>query len=79
VQIPLEKSIKITNLEEKKIMKTVYKEFCCTQCGKLRYINVNGICFDCSNENTLVSLAKQRKLQSKLNISMESLSLESYN
>lgn len=60
-------------------MKAVYKEFCCPQCGKLRYINVNGICFDCINENTLVSLAKQRKLQSKLNISMNPLSLESYN
>ncbi len=60
-------------------MKAVYKEFCCPQCGKLRHINVNGVCFDCSNENILVALAEQRKLQSKLNISIESFSVESYN
>jgi len=57
-------------------MKAVYKEFICPQCGELRHINVNGICFDCSNENTLISLAEQRKLQHKLNISIQSLSAE---
>ena len=60
-------------------MKSVYKEFCCPQCGKLRRINVNGICFDCNNVKTLLTLAKQRKSQQKLNISIESLSVESYN
>ncbi|UCD00505.1 MAG: hypothetical protein JSV23_06325 [Promethearchaeota archaeon] len=70
--------IKITNLGNK-TMKTVYKEFCCPQCGELRHINVNGICFDCSNENTLLALAEQRKLKSRLHISIGSLRVESYN
>ncbi|MFX1301720.1 MAG: hypothetical protein ACFFBV_09880 [Promethearchaeota archaeon] len=60
-------------------MKAVYKEFCCPQCGELRHINVNGICFDCNNENNLIALAEQRKLQQKFNVSIESLTLESYN
>ena len=60
-------------------MKTTFGEFCCPQCGELRYINLNGICFDCNNENTLITLAKQRKLQQKLNMSIQSLSVESYN
>ena len=47
-------------------MKTLYKEFNCPQCGGLRYINVNGICFDCKNKNILEILAKQRKLEHKL-------------
>lgn len=59
-------------------MKTVYKEFCCPQCGELRFINVNGICFDCYSENNLVALAEQRKIQQKLNYFNPSLSVESY-
>ncbi|MFX1366405.1 MAG: hypothetical protein ACFFCE_01875 [Promethearchaeota archaeon] len=47
-------------------MKTVYKEFCCPECGELRYINVNGICFNCKTEKTLTFLAEQRKLQQNL-------------
>lgn len=60
-------------------MKTIYKEFNCPQCGYLRYINVNGICFDCTNENTLVTLAERRKMQQKLSNSFSTLSVESYN
>ena len=57
-------------------MKPVFKKFCCPQCGILRYINVDGICFNCSNENTLLALAKRRKIQQKLSISFQSLSVE---
>ena len=60
-------------------MKPVYKEFYCPQCGELRYINVNGICFDCNNEKALVALAEQRKLQHKLDISIQSLRIEIQN
>ncbi|MFX1420631.1 MAG: hypothetical protein ACFE9N_17170 [Promethearchaeota archaeon] len=60
-------------------MKSIFKEFCCPQCGELRHIKVNGICFDCNNENTLISLAKQRKSKHKLNISVQTLSVENYN
>ncbi|MFX0080403.1 MAG: hypothetical protein ACFE94_01490 [Candidatus Hodarchaeota archaeon] len=56
-------------------MKPIFKEFNCPQCGNLCYINVHGICFDCNNENTLISLAKQRKLQYKLEFSVQSLSI----
>ena len=59
-------------------MKTVYKEFNCPQCGELRYIDVNGICFDCNNKNILISLAKQRKLHQKLHMTINSLSIENY-
>jgi len=69
--------IKITNLREK-IMKPIYKEFNCPQCGESRYIDVNGVCFDCNNKNTLTSLAKQRKLQQKLVMKSHSLNVESY-
>ncbi|UCC18438.1 MAG: hypothetical protein JSV62_10005 [Promethearchaeota archaeon] len=57
-------------------MKPIYKEFICPQCGKLRYIKVKSICFDCSNKNTLITLAEQRKSHHKLDISIQSLSLE---
>ena len=60
-------------------MKPIFREFCCPQCGELRHINVNGVCFDCNNENTLISLAKQRKLQQKLPMTNYSLSVENYN
>ncbi len=60
-------------------MKTLYKEFNCPQCGCLRFINVNGICFDCSNENTLVTLTERRKMQQKLSNSFRTLSVESHN
>jgi len=60
-------------------MKPIFREFCCPQCGELRHINVNGVCFDCNNENTLNSFAEQRKLQQKFALKNHSLSVESYN
>jgi len=59
-------------------MKPIYKEFNCPQCGKLRYIKVNGICFECRNKNTLTILAIQRKLQQKLKSINLSLNVENY-
>ena len=59
-------------------MKPKFEVFCCPQCGELRYIKVNGICFDCNNENALETLAKQRKLQQKPNNLFFSPKLESY-
>jgi hypothetical protein len=56
-------------------MKSIYKEFRCPQCGDLRYINVNGICFDCNNRNTLLTLAEQRRAQHKLDFSVNEISL----
>lgn len=60
-------------------MKPIFEEFFCPQCGELRYINVKGICFDCNNQNTLLKLAKKRKLTQKLSFSSENLSVECYN
>jgi len=60
-------------------MKPIFKEFYCPQCGELRYVNVNGICYDCKNENTLLALAKVRKSQQKFNFSVQTLNLQSYN
>lgn len=60
----------------RKIMKPIYKEFCCPKCGEIRHINVNGICFDCNNENALDTLTKQRKLQQKFNNLILSLKVE---
>jgi len=60
-------------------MKPIFSEFCCPQCGELRYINVNGVCFDCNNEKILVALAEQRKLQQKFPMTNFSLSVENYN
>ncbi len=57
-------------------MKPIFEEFCCPQCGELRHVNVNGICFDCNNENTLLALAKQRKLYHKLDFLNQSLRVE---
>lgn len=59
-------------------MKPIFSEFCCPQCGDLRYLNVNGVCFDCNNEKTLVALAEQRKLQQKRDMALNSLSVESH-
>jgi len=60
-------------------MKPKFGEFCCPQCGELPQINVNGICFDCSNENTLRAIAERRKIQQKLNNCFQALNVESYN
>ncbi len=66
----------MTYLEEKNIMKPIFEEFCCPHCGELRYVNVNGICYDCNNEITLLALAKQRKLYRKLDFLNHSLTAE---
>ena len=57
-------------------MKPIFKEFWCPECGQIRYINANGICFDCRNEKTLEALAIKRKDQIKLNIQYQSLIIE---
>ena len=57
-------------------MKPIFKEFWCPRCGKLRYINVKGICFDCRNEKNLEIVAFKRKDQIKLNIQYQSLIIE---
>jgi len=75
----MKRNLESKNFILKDIMKPIFKEFCCPQCGELRYINVKGICFDCNNENNLLSLAEQRKLHQKLNMVITSLSIESYN
>ena len=67
---------KNTNLEEKISMKPIFKEFCCPSCEKLRYINDNGICFDCRNKKTLETLAVKRKRQIRLNTIYQSLITE---
>ncbi|MFX1569353.1 MAG: hypothetical protein ACFFCV_13405 [Promethearchaeota archaeon] len=59
-------------------MKPIFKEFYCPQCGGLRYIDVNGVCFDCNNKNTLILLAEQRKSQQNLDTTINSLSVETY-
>ena len=59
-------------------MKPIYNEFRCPQCGELRYINVNRICFDCNNQNILYSLAEQRKLHQKLSNLFQPLNVESF-
>ena len=57
-------------------MKTIYEEFNCPQYGGLRYINVDGICFDSKNKNTLETLMEQRKLEQKLENFIQSLSID---
>jgi hypothetical protein len=58
-------------------MKPIYNKFSCPQCRELRYINVNGICFDCKNDNNLEALTKKRKIQQNHNRSSISLRVES--
>ena len=65
-------------VEVKLNMKPIYNEFSCPQCGELRYINVNGICFDCRNENNLEELTKKRNMRQNHNRSYISLRVESY-
>ena len=48
------------------LMKPILEEFWCPQCGQLRYVNTNGICIDCRNENFLEEFAQQRKLDHKI-------------
>jgi len=59
-------------------MKPIYNEFRCPQCRELRYINVNGICFDCNSQNILYSLAEQRKSHQKLSNLFQPLNVESF-
>ncbi|MFW9989020.1 MAG: hypothetical protein ACFFC3_10215 [Candidatus Odinarchaeota archaeon] len=60
-------------------MKSVYKKFCCPECGEVRYININGICFDCKNKKNLITLAKERKLKQNLKTINHFISIENYN
>jgi hypothetical protein len=68
----------ITKFKGEKIMKPIFKEFYCPQCGGIRRLNVNGICFDCRNENMLILLAEQRKKQHKLRNTIPALKVENY-
>lgn len=72
----MKRNFKSKNFIPKDIMKPIFKEFYCPRCGKLRYINVNGICFDCRNEKTLEMLAIKRKGHVELNNVFKSLILE---
>ncbi|MFX0022722.1 MAG: hypothetical protein ACFE9S_10370 [Candidatus Hermodarchaeota archaeon] len=56
-------------------MKPIFEEFYCPQCREIRYINVDGICFDCNNENKLMLISELRK-NHKLDILNQSLSVE---
>ncbi|MFW9823047.1 MAG: hypothetical protein ACFFE4_08940 [Candidatus Thorarchaeota archaeon] len=60
-------------------MKPIYDEFDCPQCGKLRYVNVNGICFDCRNKKNLEELTRERNKQQNPDHSYISLRIENYN
>jgi len=59
-------------------MKSKFEKFFCPPFGELRCININGIYFDCSNEKTLLTLAKQRIRQKKLNNSYQTLTIENH-
>ena len=59
-------------------MKPIFKEFWCPECGKIRYVYVDGICDYCKNVSTLEELTKQRKLKHHLNNGFFQLKLESY-
>ncbi|MHA2180773.1 MAG: hypothetical protein ACXAAH_05055 [Promethearchaeota archaeon] len=59
-------------------MKSIYSKFSCPQCGEVRFINVNGICFDCRNDNKLEDLIRKRKKQDKDKQSFTFLEIESY-
>jgi len=64
-------------IRRKKIrMKPIFKEFYCPICEKLRYINDNGICFDCRSKKNLETLAIKRKRQIGLNNIYQSLIIE---
>ncbi|MHA2194572.1 MAG: hypothetical protein ACXABO_03170 [Promethearchaeota archaeon] len=57
-------------------MKPIFKEFYCPRCRKLRYISVNGICYDCRNEKNLETLTIKRRRQIKLSSLDQSLVIE---
>lgn len=59
-------------------MKLKFEKFYYPQCGELHYININGIYIDCRNEKTLLTLAKQRIRQKKLNNSYQTLTIENH-
>lgn len=62
-----------------KSMKPIFKEeFWCPQCGKVRYVFIDGICDYCRNVNSLEQLTKQRKLKHQINSNFFQLKLESY-
>ncbi|MFX1317004.1 MAG: hypothetical protein ACFE9T_14170 [Promethearchaeota archaeon] len=48
-------------------MKPIFKEFWCPECGKIRYVYVDGVCDYCKNISSLEELTKQRKLRHHLN------------
>jgi hypothetical protein len=68
--------LKIHYFREKISMKPIFKEFYCRRCRKLRYISVNGICYDCRNEKNLETLTIKRKRHIKLNGLYHSLVIE---
>lgn len=89
---PLEKSIeniigeinkeliKISNLNKKlnvkEKMKPIFKEFRCPECGKIRYVYVDGICDYCRNVNTLEEITKKRKLEHQFDNGFFQIELE---
>ena len=66
-------------MDVNKRMKPIFKEeFWCPQCGKIRYVYIDGICDYCRNVNILEELTKQRKLRHAINAGISQLKIKSY-
>ena len=49
------------------IVKLVYQEFLCPECGQIRFLKVKNICVDCKDKLFLVKISQSRKEQQIFN------------
>jgi len=44
------------------IMKLVYQEFLCPECGQIRWLRVKDMCVDCKDKMILDKISQSRKV-----------------
>lgn len=49
------------------MMKLVYKEFFCPECGQLRWLKAKNICIDCKDKIFLDKISQSRKMRNIFN------------
>jgi len=51
----------------KYILKLIYQEFDCPECGQIRWLKIKNICVDCRDKQILNEISQIRKVNNILN------------
>jgi len=51
----------------KYILKLIYQEFYCPECGNMRWLKIKNICVDCRDKQILNEISQIRKVNNIIN------------